>query len=137
MADSRASGGDGTQSAAAAFFALAKTLMQGAWASQFGRAAYRAGLLGRRQLISDAYANVKFRLRGATDEDSVALRNRIAASLQGTPVRDLERLGASVLALILPRIYPEMLAVAHEHQDAGRRVYIVTAAFPDVAAPLG
>ncbi len=107
--------------------------MQGSSAFQFGRAAYRAGLLGRRQLIADGIANVKFRLRGATDEDSVALRNRIAASLEGTPVRDLERLGASVLALILPRIYPQMLAVAHEHQDAGRRAYIVTAASQELA----
>src|ERR1700742_3077430 len=72
-----------TVTTAAAFFDLDKTLMQGSSAFQFGRAAYRAGLLGRRQLIADGYANVMFRLRGATDEDSVALRNRIAASLQG------------------------------------------------------
>jgi phosphoserine phosphatase len=38
-----------------------------------------------------------------------------------------------VLALILPRVYPEMLAVAHEHQDAGRRAYIVTAAAQELA----
>jgi HAD superfamily hydrolase (TIGR01490 family) len=119
--------------AAAAFFDLDKTLMQGSSAFQFGRAAYRAGLLGRRQLLSDAIANVKFRLRGATDEASVALRDRIASSLAGTPVRDLERLGADVLAGILPRIYPQMLSLAHEHQDAGRRVYIVTAASQELA----
>jgi HAD superfamily hydrolase (TIGR01490 family) len=119
--------------AGGAFFDLDKTLMQGSSAFQFGRAAYKAGLLGRRQLISDAIANVQFRLRGATDEDSVALRDRIAASLEGTQVRDLERLGAPVLALILPRIYPQMLALAHEHQDAGRRAYIVTAASQELA----
>jgi HAD superfamily hydrolase (TIGR01490 family) len=124
-------GADGAR--AAAFFDLDKTLMQGSSAFQFGRAAYRAGLLGRRQLLTDALANLQFRLRGATDEDSVALRDRIAASLEGTPVKDLERLGASVLALILPRVYPQMLAVAHEHQDAGRRAYIVTAAAQELA----
>ena len=48
-------------------------------------------------------------------------------------MRDLERLGADVLAGMLPRIYPQMLAVAHEHQDAGRRVYIVTAASQELA----
>jgi HAD superfamily hydrolase (TIGR01490 family) len=107
--------------------------MQGSSAFQFGRAAYRAGLLGRRQLLADAVANVQFRLRGATDADSLALRERIAASLEGTRVVDLERLGADVLALILPRIYPQMLALAHEHQDAGRRAYIVTAASQELA----
>src|ERR1700735_4257636 len=93
----------------AAFFDLDRTLMQGSSAFQFGRAAYRAGLMGRRQLLADGLANGRFRLRGATDEDSLALRERIAASLQGTRVVDLERLGAPVLARILPRVYPEML----------------------------
>src|ERR1700761_2146605 len=121
---------------AAAFFDLDKTLMQGSSAFQFGRAAYRNGLLGRRQLIADAVANVQFRLRGATDADSVALRERIAASLEGKRVVEMERLGADVLALILPRVYPQMLALAHEHQDAGRRAYIVTAASQELAGIL-
>jgi phosphoserine phosphatase len=38
-----------------------------------------------------------------------------------------------VLAGVLPRIYPKMLAIAHEHQDAGRRAYIVTAASSELA----
>ncbi len=107
--------------------------MEGSSAFQFGRAAYRAGLLGRRRLIADGWANVRFRLRGSTDENSHALRARISASLQGTTVLELERLGAGVLAGVLPRIYPRMLALAHEHQDAGRRVYIVTAASRELA----
>jgi HAD superfamily hydrolase (TIGR01490 family) len=118
---------------AAAFFDLDKTLIQGSSAFQFGRAAYRAGLMARRQLLADAIANVRFRLRGASDADSLALRERIAASLAGTRVTDLERLGAGVLAGILPRVYPRMLALAHEHQDAGRRAYIVTAASQELA----
>jgi HAD superfamily hydrolase (TIGR01490 family) len=92
--------------------------------------------MGRRQLTADAWANLRFRLRGSTDEDTAALRDRISSSLSGTRVRDLERLGADVLAGILPRIYPQMLAIAHEHQDAGRRVYIVTAASHDLAQML-
>jgi phosphoserine phosphatase len=65
----------------AAFFDLDKTLMQGSSAFQFGRAAFQAGLMGRRQLLADGLANLQFRLRGATDADSLALRERIAASL--------------------------------------------------------
>jgi HAD superfamily hydrolase (TIGR01490 family) len=124
---------DSPMALGAAFFDLDKTLIQGSSAFQFGRAAYRAGLLGRRQLLSDAVANVQFRLRGATDADTLALRERIAQSLAGTRVVDLERLGVDVLAGILPRVYPEMLALAHEHQDAGRAAYIVTAASQELA----
>ena len=122
--------------AGAAFFDLDRTLMQGSSAYQFGRAAYRAGLLGRRQLLADAVANILFRLRGATDADTLALRERIAASLEGKREVDLQRLGPSVLSGILPRVYPQMLALAHEHQDAGRPAYIVTAASQGLATIL-
>jgi HAD superfamily hydrolase (TIGR01490 family) len=118
---------------AAAFFDLDRTLIQGSSAFQFGRAAFRAGMLSRRRLIADAWANVMFRLRGSNDDDTHALRDRISASLEGTRVLDLERLGAAVLAGVLPRIYPEVLALAHEHQDAGRSVYITTAASQELA----
>jgi HAD superfamily hydrolase (TIGR01490 family) len=121
---------------AAAFFDLDRTLMEGSSAFQFGRAAYRAGLMSRRQLVTDGWANVRFRLRGSTDETTHALRDRVSASLTGTPVRDMQRLGPDVLARILPRIYPQMLGLAFEHQDAGRRVYIFTAASQELAEML-
>jgi len=117
----------------AAFFDLDRTLMEGSSAFQFGRAAHRAGLLSRRQLIADGWANLMFRLRGASDEATHELRDRISESLEGTRVRDLERLGVDVLAGVLPRIYPQVLELAYEHQDEGRRVYIVTAASQDLA----
>ena len=117
----------------AAFFDLDRTLMQGSSAYQFGRAAYAAGMLSRRQLASDAWANVRFRLRGSTDEGTHALRDRISASLAGTHVTEMERLGAPVLARVLPRIYPGMLELAHAHQDEGRRAFIATAASRELA----
>jgi HAD superfamily hydrolase (TIGR01490 family) len=124
---------DAPAAVGAAFFDLDKTLMQGSSAFQFARAAFKSGLMSRRQLLADALANLQFRLRGATDADSLALRERIAASLEGVRVVDLERLGVEVLAGILPRVYPQMLEVAHRHQDAGRRAYIVTAASQELA----
>ncbi len=128
-----AEAGAGPAGVGAAFFDLDRTLMQGSSAFQFARAAFKSGLMGRRQLLADGLANLQFRLRGATDADSLALRERIAASLEGVRVVDLERLGVEVLAGILPRVYPQMLEVAHRHQDAGRRAYIVTAASQELA----
>jgi HAD superfamily hydrolase (TIGR01490 family) len=110
--------------------------MAGSSAYQFGRAAFQAGLISRRRLVADAWANLAFRLRGSTDEMADSLRDRIARELAGTRVRDLRRLGPSVLAGVLPRVYPQMLAVAYEHQDAGRRVYICTAASHELAEVL-
>lgn len=110
--------------------------MEGSSAFQFGRAAYRAGLMSRRRLAADALANLRFRLRGSSDADTHALRDRISHSLAGTRVVDLQRLGVDVLAGVLPRVYPQMLEVAHRHQDEGRRVYIVTAAADELAQML-
>ena len=59
----------------AAFFDLDKTLMEGSSALHFGRAAYRAGMVSRRQLLGDAWANIKFRLNGSTDEGTEELRS--------------------------------------------------------------
>src|SRR6266480_575860 len=117
----------------AAFFDLDKTLMEGSSAIHFGRAAYRAGLMSRRQLASDAWANIQFRLKGSTDETTKALWNRILDSIAGTRVTDLARLGPQILSGILPRVYPQMLEVAWGHQDAGRPVWIVTAASQEIA----
>ena len=119
--------------AGAAFFDLDKTLMEGSSALHFGRAAYRAGMVSRRQLASDAWANVKFRLQGSTDQGTDELRERILDSIAGQRVVDLSRMGPDVLTGILPLIYREVLAEAYAHQDAGRRVYIVTAASQELA----
>ena len=120
-------------SRAAAFFDLDRTLIAGSSAFEFGRASYEAGLLSRRQLARDAWANLKFRLQGSTDEATEALRERIFTSIAGTRVVDLQRLGPRVLSGLLPRVYPQMLELAYEHQDAGRPVYIVTAASHEMA----
>ena len=117
----------------AAFFDLDRTLMAGSSAFQFGRAAYKAGLVNRRALARDAWENVLFRLRGSTDAGTDALRARIGALLEGVRVRDLQRLAPDVLAGVLPRLYPRMLAIAYEHQDAGRPIFICTAASQEMA----
>jgi len=120
----------------AAFFDLDKTLIEGSSALHFGRAAYKNGMLSRRQLAKDVLANVRFRLHGSTDEGTDALRQRILDSLAGQRVTDLQRLGPDVLAGILPLLYKEVLEEAWSHQDAGRPTYIVTAASNELAEVL-
>ena len=117
----------------AAFFDLDKTLMEGSSALHFARASYRAGQLSKRQMANDVWANVRFRLKGSTDEATDALRSRVYEAIAGRRVIDLARLTPEILSGILPRVYPQMLDVAWRHQDAGRPVYIVTAASQEIA----
>ncbi len=120
----------------AAFFDLDKTLIEGSSAIHFGRAAYRAGMLSRRQILSDAWANLRFRLNGSTDEGTEELKQRILDAIAGWRVVDLARLGPDVLAGILPLLYRDMIEEAYSHQDAGRPVFIVTAASQELADTL-
>ena len=90
----------------AAFFDLDRTLMAGSSAFQFGRAAYRAGLMSRRQLARSAWASIRFRLEGSTDARADALRERIGARHRGSAGARSPAAGALVLAGILPRFYP-------------------------------
>jgi HAD superfamily hydrolase (TIGR01490 family) len=121
------------QMRAAAFFDLDRTLMAGSSGIFFARAAYETGMISRRRLARDAYENLRFRLRGSTDDRADQVRKRVGEMISGVPVRELQRLSPRVLAGVLPRLYPQMLERAYAHQDAGRLVYIVTAASQEMA----
>jgi HAD superfamily hydrolase (TIGR01490 family) len=118
---------------AAAFFDLDKTLMAGSSGIFFARAAYESGMISRRRLARDAYENLRFRLRGSTDDRADEVRKRVGEMIAGVPVRELARMSPRVLAGVLPRLYPQMLERAWAHQDAGLLVYIVTAASQEMA----
>jgi HAD superfamily hydrolase (TIGR01490 family) len=120
-------------SRAAAFFDLDKTLMAGSSGVFFARAAYETGMISRSRLAKDLYENLRFRLRGSTDDRADDVRKRVGEMIAGVPVRDLQRLSPRVLAGVLPRLYPQMLQRAYAHQDAGERVYILTAASQEMA----
>lgn len=112
----------------AAFFDLDRTLMSGSSGAQFGRAAFRSGMVSRRVMMRWALDHLRFRLRGASDEETEALVREVSELLQGVAERDLKRMVPDLMAGILPRIYPQMLAEVRSHQDAGRPAFIVSAA---------
>jgi HAD superfamily hydrolase (TIGR01490 family) len=102
--------------------------MAGSSAMQFGRAAYRSGMVSRPQIVRWGLDHVRFRLRGATDESTEALLAVVEELLAGVRERDIARMAPEMLAGILPRIYPQMINEVHTHQDAGRPAFIVSAA---------
>jgi HAD superfamily hydrolase (TIGR01490 family) len=121
---------------AAAFFDLDKTLMAGSSGMQFARAATRHGVVGRRQLARWAVDHLRYRLRGATDEETADVLKIARELITGVPARTIDRMGPEVMAAILPRIYPQMLDEVHAHQDAGRPTFIVSAAGDDLVRSL-
>lgn len=121
---------------AAAFFDLDKTLMAGSSGMQFARVATRQGIVSRRQLASWAIEHMRYRLRGTTDERTADVLKVARKLIEGVPAKTIERMGPEVMAATLPRVYPQMLAEVHAHQDAGRPTFIVSAAGHDVVSSL-
>lgn len=128
MAADRAAGGK-----PAAFFDLDRTLMAGASTFHFARAAYRRRMISRREIAGDAIAQIRFRLKGVSDEAADLARRRVLEAIKGLRQRDLERLTPEIMVGILPRIYPQMLDLVHSLQDAGIRCYVATAASQEAA----
>jgi HAD superfamily hydrolase (TIGR01490 family) len=120
----------------AAFFDLDKTLMAGSSGMVFARVANRKGFVPRRQLARWGLDHLRYRLRGSSDAQTNAVIEVASRIFAEMPEREVERMGPEVLAGILPRIYPQMLAEVHRHQDEGRATFIVSAAGNDLVKTL-
>src|SRR5262249_24283270 len=72
--------------------------------------------------------HLRFRLRGANEEATAMILAEAREVLTGVELKEVTRMTPDVLAAVLPRIYPQMLAEVRAHQDAGRATVIISAA---------
>ena len=121
---------------AGAFFDLDKTLMAGSSGMHFARAASRHGIISRGQVLRWGRDHMRYRLRGATDEETKQVLKVARDLITGVPAVEIDRMGTEVMASILPRIYPRMLDELYAHQDAGRATFIVSAAGNNLVSAL-
>ncbi len=122
--------------ASAAFFDLDRTLISGSSAYVFGVAAWRAKMLPTPTLFGDAVGALTFRFRGATDDTSSKVRDRILSAVRGVAHDDLLALNATVIPRLLEKVRPEATALLEMHRKAGRHTYIVSASPVEVVDPL-
>jgi HAD superfamily hydrolase (TIGR01490 family) len=120
----------------AAFFDLDRTLIAGSSAYIVAAAARRAGLLGTRQIAADSWSALTFKLRGASDDKTNAVRDRILGAVRGMRQDDLVALNADVLPRLLDKIRPEARRLIDLHRHAGRATYIVSASPVEIVEPL-
>lgn len=112
---------------AAAFFDLDRTLIAGSSAFVFGAAAWRAGMMPTRELLSDAKKAILFRFSGASDEKANAVRDRILTAIKGAHIGDLTALADDVIPRLLDDVRKESQGFIDLHTEAGRDTYLVTA----------
>ena len=115
--------------AAAAFFDVDNTVMRGASLFHFAAGLARRRFFGTREIAGFAAKQAKFVLRGSEDLDDMASATEAAlAFVAGRRVADLVELGEEIFDdRLVDKFIPGTLALAQEHLDAGRRVWLVTA----------
>jgi HAD superfamily hydrolase (TIGR01490 family) len=111
----------------AAFFDLDRTLIRGSANFPLAVAAFRAGFVPTRDLLRDARSAVAFALRGATDEASAALRERILRAVAGHPAEDVIALGRTFIPKLAASVLPEARLALDAHAAAGEDRIIVSA----------
>lgn len=121
---------------AAAFFDLDRTLISGSSAAYFGIAAWRNGLIPGRDLLGDAVNALLFRVVGATDERSAAVRDRILQAAEGIEQDQLMELNEEIVPRILEQVRPESRGLIDMHHEASRDCWIVSASPIELVQPL-
>ncbi|RPI25715.1 MAG: HAD-IB family hydrolase [Actinobacteria bacterium] len=119
---------------AAAFFDLDRTIISGSSLFQFGWVAFRNGLVPKSDLLSDAGNAVRFRLTGASDAKTEAVKNRVLEAIAGVRVETLRGLGDQIIPRLLDDVRREARGLIDLHQDAGRDTYIVSASPVEIVA---
>ncbi len=122
---------------AAAFFDLDRTVVAGSSTLAFGRAFYRAGLVGRGTVIRGAYAQLVISAAGADAARMQRMRDYLAQLSRGWPASRVSALVDETLpALITPLVYSEATELIAEHQRVGRPVVLVSSSGEEVVVPI-
>jgi HAD superfamily hydrolase (TIGR01490 family) len=125
------------QGVEAAFFDLDKTVIAKASMVAFGRPLLDAGLINRWLLARALWSNAVFHLLGADEERMRTFREKALRLTRGwdqTRVRTI--VADNLTEVIEPIVYDEALALIREHQQAGRRVFLISASPEEIVLPL-
>lgn len=116
--------------AAAAFFDLDNTLMQGASIYWFARGLAARRYVSAGDLLRFAVKQVRYRLTATEHSGHMDLARQSALGfVAGWRVADMRRLAEEIYdELMAERIWSGTRALAQLHLDAGQRVWLVTAA---------
>jgi HAD superfamily hydrolase (TIGR01490 family) len=78
-------------------------------------------------LLKDAASAITFKMSGASDDKTEAVKQRILEAIEGAPVAALTDLGDEIIPKLLKDVRREARGLIDLHTDAGRDTYIVSA----------
>ena len=114
---------------AAAFFDVDNTLVRGSTSFQFGKVAYRLKFFPRKDFIAFAWHQIMFLSKGETEHMLSAIKDRALGLVKGRSYDEMMKLVTQVYKdEVKQRIWPETAKIAKQHIEAGREVWLITAA---------
>ena len=123
--------------AGAAFFDLDKTVVARSVTYAFGPGFFREGLVGRRDALKGAYAQLAYQLLGANEERMERGRVALLELTKGWPAQQVRRLVRETLQEVVdPIVYAEALDLFAQHRQAGRVLYLVSSSSEEIVRPL-
>lgn len=121
---------------AAAFFDLDGTLIPGSANIPLAVTAFKQGFMSPKELAKDLRNGVSFLLKGATDERSAQVRDRILAAVTGHPASDVEALGDYFMTDLVASITDVMHAVLADHRARGHDRIVLSASPTEIVSRL-
>jgi len=123
---------------AAAFFDLDKTIIAKSSALAFSRSFYAGGLLNRRSVLRNAYAQLVFLFGGTDHAQMEKMRGLLSQMVVGWNVETVREIVSETLhSIVDPLVYDEAVTLIEEHHGLGRDVIIVSASGSEMVNPIG
>ncbi|TXK18600.1 HAD family phosphatase [Homoserinibacter sp. GY 40078] len=111
-----------------AFFDVDNTLMRGTSVFHVGREAWSHGIIGWRDIALFAWHQRRFIKVGENHEHMGSARERALGLVAGHTENQIRALAENIWDhRIKPRLWPETVALAHEHIAKGHQVWVVSA----------
>ncbi len=121
----------------AAFFDLDKTVIAKASMVAFTRPLYREGLISRWLLLRALYGQLVYLYLGADEARLERMKDAVLALTKGWDQQHIRSIVQEALnEVVEPIVFDEALELIREHQQAGRKVFIVSASPEEIVEPL-
>ena len=127
---------DGSEPRIAVFFDLDRTIIEGSSISQFGWAAWRAGLIDLRHLRGELGRALFFGVFGEAGDVSDRTVPKLLETIEGRRRSELMELREPLLRRMLDEARPETIRLLRLHARMGRDCYLVSASASEIVEPL-
>ncbi len=131
-----ASKGSGAEPQIAVFFDLDRTIIEGSSISQFGYAAWQAGIIDLRHIWTELGRAVLFDIFGEAKDVAQRTIPKLLETIKGHSQAELMELREPLVRQMLDEARPETLRLLRLHARMGRDCYLVSASAIEIVGAI-